>query len=245
MDGLKNCAVVIPAYNESATIVRLVQQCLEHTPHVIVVDDGSQDGTADLLVDCPVTLVRHKENRGKGESLIAGFQAALRQGADWIITLDGDGQHRPEDIPSFLDAALQHPSHIIIGSRAHDRAAFPLARYRANRFADFWISWASGCPTMDSQSGFRLYPRSVVEKVLSQNDNVGGFVFESEVLIRAAWAGHNNLAIPIPALYSGTMQRESHFRPVADITKIVLMVAGKLLSRWMYPEGLVRVLRAK
>ena len=233
-------AIVIPALDEAGTIADLARRALAQTPHVIVVDDGSRDGTAAALADLPVTLLRHETTRGKGASLADGFREALTLDVRAAITLDGDGQHRPEDIPSFVTKALREPGTIVIGSRAADRASFPPAPYRANRVADFWISWASGYLVDDSQSGFRLYPREVLERVAAPSSRARSFVFESEMLINAARAGFRSRSVPIPALY-GETTRGSHFRPVLDIVRIVIMVAGKLLAWWMYPLGLYRV----
>ena len=241
-------AIVIPALNEAHTIVDLAQRALVYSRHVIVVDDGSSDGTAELLSELPVTVLRHTSTQGKGASLVTGFREALKREVWAVVTLDGDGQHRPEDLPKFLARAGQEAGQkkdkIIIGSRLADKAEFPLERYRANRFADFWISWASGHLIEDSQSGFRLYPRLVLESVRARADRHHGFVFESEILINAARKGYRCAAVAIPALYHGATRRKSHFRPVADILRIVRMVAGKLLSRGMYPQGLYRVFRA-
>lgn len=234
-------AVVIPAYNEARSIANLVKRALQQVPLVIVVDDASQDETAALLADLPVVLLRHRENLGKGAALAKGFRSALARGAKSVVTLDGDGQHRPEDIPRLVVRARQLPGRIIIGSRAADRDAFPRSRYVANRVADFWISWAAGQNIDDSQSGFRLYPREVLETVAA--DHHKRFVFESELLIDAVRQGVGTEAVPIPALYDSAKLRPSHFRPVADIAAIVIMVAWKLLSRGLYPWGLYAMLR--
>ncbi len=236
-------AVVIPALNEASTIADLVRRTLAYTQNVIIVDDGSSDGTPDLLSGLPVTVLRHTANKGKGASLVTGFRAALELNVCAVVTLDGDGQHRPEDIPKLLARAKQEQDKIVIGSRLTDRAGTPPARYRANRVADFWISWASGHLIEDSQSGFRLFPRRVLESVQAQYNRRRGFVFESEFLINAGHAGYSTVSVPIPALYRGVVRRDSHFRPIVDIARIVVMVAGKLLSSWMYPEGLFQVFR--
>lgn len=234
-------AVVIPAYNEAATIRDLVQRTLAQVSQVIVVDDASSDGTGDLLAGMPVTLLRHEVNRGKGASLVTGFREALKREVTAVVTLDGDGQHRPEDIPKFLAKAREARGVIVIGSRRAGKQNQPRLNYRLNRIADFWISWASGYPIEDSQSGFRLFPREVLEKVEAKHSRRHSFVFESEMLINAARAGYRSCAITIPTLYKDVMQRPTHFRP-ADLTWIILMVASKLLTRWMYPQGLYHYL---
>lgn len=243
MTVLEKVFVVIPAYNEARTIADLVQRVLEVTVDVIVVDDGSTDATAELVSKMPIRLIHHKTNHGKGESLMTGFRAALESGADAVVTIDGDGQHPPETITALIERAREAPGCIVTGNRLHDPDSIPKARYRANRQANFWISWASGHAIDDSQCGLRLYPRAVLEKVVARPLRHGGFVFESEILIDAAAAGHRTVSVPIPALYDKEAMRPSHFRPVADIVLIVIMVAGKLLRRGMYPAGLIASLR--
>ena len=234
--------IIIPAYNEVKTIRSLAMDALALCSKVIVVDDGSSDRTAEALYGLPVTLLTHQVNQGKAASLRTAFRYALERNAKCAISLDGDGQHCLSDAAGLLRAWSRHPQRIIIGSRLHDRAQFPPARYRANRFACFWISWAAGHPIADSQSGFRVYPCEVMRLALTDKVNSGRFTFESEILIVAARQGHPTLAMAIPSSYP-VNARPSHFRPVADIAKIVVMVAGKLLQQGMAPLGLWRSLK--
>jgi hypothetical protein len=234
--------IAIPAYQEAGTIRKLAQEALTHCPNVIVVDDGSSDGTAAQLDGLPVTLLAHTGNQGKAASLRTAFRYALTQHARCVIALDGDGQHDPADAPGLLAAWQCHPERIVIGSRLHDRAQFPPARYRANRFACFWISWAAGHPIADSQSGFRVYSAGVMHIALQGKVCGSRFTFESEILIEAARQGHATLAVAIPGRYPANARR-SHFRPVLDIAKIVVMVAGRLLRYGMAPLGLWRSLQ--
>lgn len=234
--------IAVPAYQEAATIRRLAQEALAQCPRVIVVDDGSSDGTPTQLQGLAVTLLTHPENQGKAASLCTAFAFALAQGARCVIALDGDGQHDPADAPGLLAAWQRHPERIVIGSRLHDRAQFPPARYRANRFACFWISWAAGHPIADSQSGFRAYSREVMRIALEGKVRGSRFTFESEILIEGAKRGHSTLAVAIPGCYPANA-RPSHFRPVVDIAKIVLMVGRDLLRNGMAPRGLWRSLQ--
>ena len=233
--------IAIPAFQEAGTIAGLARSALAQSPNVLVVDDGSSDGTADQLRGLPVTLLTHAHNRGKAASLRTAFAHALAQGARCVIAMDGDGQHDPADAPLLLAAWQRQPQRIVIGSRLHDRSQFPLARWRANRFACFWISWAAGHPIADSQSGFRAYPAAVMQLALGRGARGSRFTFESEVLIEAARHGHPTLAVAIAGRYPANA-RPSHFRPVWDITKIVLMVGGRLLRTGMAPIGLWRSL---
>lgn len=234
--------IAIPAYQEAGTIRALARDALACCPRVIVVDDGSQDGTSSQLQDLPVTLLVHPTNQGKAASLRTAFAFALAQGARCVVALDGDGQHDPADAPGLLAVWERQPDRIVIGSRLHDRAQFPPARYRANRFACFWISWAAGHPIADSQSGFRVYPHQVMRIALDPRVRGSRFTFESEILIEAARRGHTTLAVAIPGRYPANA-RPSHFRPVVDIAKIVLMVARNLLRSGMAPLGLWRSLQ--
>jgi glycosyltransferase involved in cell wall biosynthesis len=235
-------AAVIPAFNEARTIRDVAERTLQHVPFVIVVDDGSTDGTGAALAGLAVTLLSNEQNRGKAVSLAKGAEYAFARGARAILTLDGDGQHRPEDIPRLVAAHDRDPRAIIIGSRLHDRDRIPRDRYLANRFANFWIAWAAGQPIADSQSGFRVYPAALLQEGRPRLDRASGFVFESEILIDAGRRDVRLINVPISAIYPARARR-SHFRPVLDIAQITRMVAWKLLSSGLYLPGLVRSLQ--
>jgi glycosyltransferase involved in cell wall biosynthesis len=233
-------AIVIPAYNEAATIREVAAAAAQFAP-VYVVDDGSRDDTAARLQDAPVTLLRHEVNRGKAASLWHGAMQALAAGAEAVITLDGDGQHRPAEIPQLVEQAEANPGHIVIAARLRNRDATPPLRLFGNRFANFWISWAAGCRIADSQSGFRLYPAELLRQIELNLDAEHSFVFESEVLIAAADAGFRCTHVEIEALYPAG-NRKSHYRPARDTYYIVRMVARRLALRGFYPTGLLRSL---
>jgi len=235
--------LVISAYNEAATIRKLAQQALELCPRVIIVDDHSRDHTIAELDGLKVVLLKNEINRGKAACLLRAFSYAEEHRARCVITLDGDGQHNPYDAEKLLSAWLHQPRHLVIGARLHDKSHFPIGRYYANCVARFWISWAAGHPIADSQSGFRAYPIEAVRIALQGTATGTRFTFESELLIEVALADITTVAVAIPGHYP-TNARPSHFRPVVDIVKIILMVAGKLLRQGMAPRGLINSLKS-
>lgn len=230
--------VVIPAYNEATTIRDVVERTLVQAETVIVVDDGSTDGTSSQLRDLPIVLIVNERNEGKAASIWRGAEEALRRGAGGIVTIDGDGQHDPEDLPRMFRAAALRPSAIIVGARLHARKAIPLERYLANRLANFWIAWAAGRPIEDSQSGFRYYPAAVFEALDVRHDRASSFVFESEVLIAAARSGIELAFVPVSVRY-GNAARPSHLHPVFDIGRIAAMLARRLIGTRFDPRGVL------
>lgn len=234
--------IVIPAYNEARTIRGLAEAALALCVRVLVVDDGSSDGTAEQLQGLPLTVLRHPVNMGKAAGLRTAFRHVLALGASCVVTIDGDGQHDPRDAVKLLAVWRRQPERLVIGSRLHDRAHIPRARYFGNRTACFWISWAAGHPIADTQSGFRVYSRAVMEIALEDCASCSGFTFESEVIIAAAHRGHRTLAVTIGACYPADA-RPSHYRPGPDTMKIIAMVAAHLLAKGLYPQGLWRSLQ--
>jgi len=232
-------AVVIPAYNEDATIHDIVTRALAYSSLVVVVDDGSTDHTVTKLKGLPIELIKNKDNQGKAASLWKGIQTARHYNVNYIVTLDGDGQHAPEDIPKLLAKSEELPKNIIIGARLADKSVIPTKRYYANRIANFWIAWAAGYSISDSQSGFRVYPSELFDDLDISTSKRDSFVFESEIIIKASQRGIRCTAVAIPAVYAENA-RPSHFRGARDITFITLMVGSSLISRGFYPQGLYR-----
>lgn len=217
--------VLIPCLNEEAAIRPVVESVLALGAPVIVIDDGSDDRTPEIVASLPVTLLRHDERRGKGEALRRGFREALRQGYDAVLTMDGDGQHLASDIPRIVAAAAQYPGHIVIGARLLDREQQPKGRRRANAVADWGISWACAQPIADTQSGQRWYPRAALDLVeLPAQD----FVFEAAILIAASREkGIGVVSVPIASRYHGEF-RLSHFKPVGDVTRITTYTIARI-----------------
>jgi len=218
--------VLIPCLNEEAAIRGVVESVLALGAPVIVIDDGSDDHTPDVVAALPVTLLRNTQRRGKGEALRRGFREALRQGYEAVVTMDGDGQHLARDIPRIVAAAARYPDHIVIGARLLDRQQQPGGRRRANAVADWGVSWACAQPVADTQSGQRWYPRVALELVDLPAEN---FVFEAAILILASREkGIGVVSVPIASRYHGQF-RPSHFNPVRDVTRITVYTIGRVV----------------
>ena len=228
----RDIAIVIPALNEALRIRDVVEGALAQCPNVILIDDGSDDGTADRVADLPVTVIRHATRMGKGAGLRDGFAEAMRQGRHGVISMDGDGQHSADDIPRLLEAANAYPEHIIIGARLRKRSRQPTYRRIANEFGDWGIAIACGFRISDTQSGQRFYPASVC----ALGDIPGeDFVYEAQILISASrLLGVRCVSVPIESRYQaagGPVQfRKSHFRPLRDLWRITSHVVGQVIA---------------
>jgi glycosyltransferase involved in cell wall biosynthesis len=240
-------AVVIPAFNEALRIREVAEDALGHCPNVILVDDGSDDGTADAVAGLPVTVLRHARRMGKGAALRDGFAEALRRGFDAVVAMDGDGQHSGADIPRLLSTANRFAGWIVIGARLRKRANQPLYRRLANQFGDWGIAWGTGYQVADSQSGQRLYPAEVCRLGCS---GIPGedFVFEAQIVMSAAQLlGTRCVSVPIEARYNQVHGaphfRPSHFRPLRDLWRITSHIVSQCLRRGGLWEAHRRVRR--
>lgn len=224
-----NIWIVIPVFNEAATVGEVVREARRHGP-VLVVDDGSGDASARVAVAAGAEVIGHARRLGKGQALRTGLTAAGRRGASHVVTLDGDGQHAPGDVPTLLAAARQAPDAIIVGSRVGvdgEAPEVPSERLNAIRVASFFVTWASGLSLRDTQSGFRVYPLSALDGLALRR---GGFVLETEVLVEAAARSLPVLEVPITVIPRAA--RRSRFRPVADGVSIGVYLAGRVVRRW-------------
>ncbi len=219
---------LIPAYNLSRTIPQVVRLTRRHLPTVLVVDDGSQDETAHLARESGATVLRIPKNQGKGWALRCGFKHLLKEPWEGIITLDGDLQHDPAEIPKLIEEYDKTKPNIVIGSRMAEAEKIPVIRYWTNRVGVFFISWAAGQPLADTQSGFRLYRREVLESIplwTSRYDT------ESEILIKAGMRGMKITCVPIKTIYYEDELNCSSFRPVPDTTLICMVFLKSLFWR--------------
>jgi len=203
--------VIIPTYNESSSIGGLVERIRSHRIDVVVIDDGSSDDTASIASGCQAVVLKNTQNIGKGASLIKGFDYAISKGYDAVLTMDGDGQHLPEDIPAFLAAANTPAGYgIIIGNRMSRVENMPLIRIITNMFMSWLISGIAHQKIPDSQCGFRLISKNVLEKIKLHTRN---FEMESEILIEASREGFSITSVPIQSIYNNA---HSHIHPVRD-----------------------------
>ena len=230
---------VIPAFNEAATIEAVVLATLPYVDHVIVVDDGSADETASLATAAGATVLHHEINRGKGGSLVSGIERALELGAAAIVTLDADGQHDPATISGLLSALAGSPDDLVLGARVVDRANMPRGRRWGNAQGNFWLSWATGQPLPDSQSGLRAASAGLWRLILAHCHRHRRFVFESAALIATARSGAMIRHVPVAAIYRPGA-RPSHYRPARDTLPIIAMVTLELMGRGLAPLDLLR-----
>ena len=210
MDWRAQCAAVIPCLNEARTIGALVQAVHNHLPTVIVVDDGSSDDTAALAQKAGAEVLRVPNTGGKGAALQTGWRHAHARGFTWALTLDGDGQHAPEEIPKFFCAAEHTSAALVVGNRMAETAAMPWLRRAVNRWMSRWLSAAAGQALPDSQCGFRLMDLRVWASLPITSAH---FEIESDVLLAFVRAGQKVEFVPVRAIYKA---EQSKIHPARD-----------------------------
>ena len=207
-------AVVIPVYNHGQAVAAVVEKAMRLSLPVFVVDDGSTDSTRETIAPLGgIHLLRHAENKGKGAALLTGFAEASKI-ADWAITMDGDGQHHPEDALNLISAIPAGRRPIMVGMRTGMAGKHvPWTSRFGRKFSNFWVRISGGPAMTDSQSGFRIYP---LPEAMNLDVKARRFQFEVEILVRAAWANIPIIEVPVRVSYAGGQQRISHFRPFVD-----------------------------
>jgi glycosyltransferase involved in cell wall biosynthesis len=213
-------AVIIPAFNAALTLEPVVNAAREQIATVVVVDDGSVDGTSDVAAKAGAIVLKHEVNRGKGAALKTGFKWACGQDLDGVITLDADGQHLPREIPKFIACHDATGGDLIIGGRAHLFGQMLPRRRMANRFSAWTIAFASGTDITDSQSGYRFYSTRLLRTLRLRSE---GFAMESEVIVRAGRGGFKVLTTPIDLGFVDGLST-SHYKPLKDTLTIAAVV---------------------
>ena len=215
-------AAVIPAYNEEKHIGDVVRRTRQKLDDVLVVDDGSADKTAEHAREAGAEIIVHEINRGKGETIKTGLRHWMERQADFVIILDADGQHRPEEIDRFVAAALSADEpKLVLGSRMNDLSSMPLVRRIVNRWMSDQISALCGQRIPDTQCGFRLLHQQLIPELLGGSER---FDYETEMLIIASRKGFRIGSVPISTVYSDEV---SSIHPVRDTIRFF-----KLMRRY-------------
>ena len=214
-------AIVIPALNAEPSVGAVVRGCLEQLPDVVVVNDGSTDGTAAAAANAGAIVLQHAVRCGKGGAMKTGFAWALERGFDGVIGVDADGQHLPSEIPKLLRCREESGADLVIGGRSHLFAQMLPRRRMANRFSTWAIAKFSRTPITDSQCGFRLYSSRLLRGVRLRAE---GFDMDSEVVVRAGLGGFKIAMTPIDMGFVDGIST-SHYRAVTD----TLRIAGTVL----------------
>lgn len=216
-----NYGAVVPAYNPGDALAQLLEGVKSHIPadQIVVVDDGSVDGTMHRAEAAGVHLVRHETNRGKGEALKSGFEYLLSvEGIDAVFTIDADGQHDPEEIPLFVEAYRAGRGDLLVGNRMGERAGMPRIRVLTNIATSAVVSALARCRIEDSQSGYRLIRADVIRKIDLVTSR---YETESEILIKSSRVGARISSIPIRTIYGS---EESTIHPFRDTIRFFVLV---------------------
>lgn len=216
--------VIIPCYNVGPRCIPVIREASRHVGRVLAIDDGSTDETRASIRQSGAELVAFERNRGKGFALLEGFSVALLdERIKVIMTLDGDGQHDPREIPTLLAAFSAGAGDLIIGARAGPWKAMPLKRRLANRCSSFLISKLCGQPLPDSQSGFRLISRPALERLLPSL-RPGRYEMETQMLILASREGCRIASVPVSTIYSDSALAASSFHPFRDTLLVARVI---------------------
>lgn len=211
--------ILIPSYNEEQTIGGIIREIKERGHDIVVVDDGSTDDTGKVAAQNGATVIRHAENLGKGASLKYGFDYLLGLKAfDAVIIMDGDGQHSPADIQKFISHAREHSVDIIVGNRMRRTKNMPFIRMVTNRLMSLFLSIMCKQNIPDTQCGFKLIKRRVLEAITLESKN---YDFDSEVLILASKKHFKISSVPIDTIYKGEL---SYINPLKDTFRFIGLI---------------------
>jgi glycosyltransferase involved in cell wall biosynthesis len=211
-------AAVIPAYREEKHIGEVVLRTRAQLDHVLVVDDGSKDKTAESARAAGAEVIVHPENRGKGESIKTGLRHWLDRQFEFVVILDADGQHRPEEIERFLRTAASDGAMLLIGNRMNDVVRMPRLRRIVNRYMSRKISRVCGQEIPDTQCGFRMLHRNLIPEVFG---GTARFDYETEMLFILSRKGFPIRSVPISTVYSDEV---SSIHPLRDTIRFMQLM---------------------
>jgi glycosyltransferase involved in cell wall biosynthesis len=218
---LASVGIVVPAFNAEETLPSLLSRIVLIVPpsRVIVVNDGSTDSTRDIAARFCVTVVDHEINQGKGRALQSGFDAALMNSSiASVITLDADLQHKPEDIPAFIESGCKLQSDIVLGWRKRIHTGMPIQRILSNSITSSLVGLRTGRVILDSQCGYRLIARPVIETIRLE---ASGFEAETEFLIKSAKRGFSIGFVPIETIYNGEASHMRHMQTTLNFVHVL------------------------
>ncbi|MBI4833075.1 MAG: glycosyltransferase family 2 protein [Candidatus Lindowbacteria bacterium] len=225
-------AAIIPCYNVGALCAPVLEETRKYVDAIIAVNDGSTDDTAVYLSKAAVEVLTHERNAGKGVALITAFEHFLSspdfRDYDTVLTLDGDGQHNPNEIRRLLDAYAANPDSIIVGTREVDRPDIGFRHRWGNIISRYFISKACGQYIPDTQSGFRVFSREAL-RAIKPHLRPGRYETETAFLILAARAGYRVVPIEISTIYTDETERVSSFNPYLDTYLVFKVVARSIL----------------
>lgn len=208
-EQIKIC-IIVPAYQEAKRIGEVVRAIRRHVSWVLVVDDGSSDETARMAEEAGAVVMRHEQNRGKGEALKTGFEYAQKTDCDLVVTMDADGQHDPDDPPRFIDAYRRTGIPVLLGNRMGARSQMPLIRRLTNRIMSWMISRTMRQYIPDTQCGYRLFRRDVLPFLAAESPR---FAAESEMLLHLAERHFRIDNVRVKTIYR---DERSKIKPIAD-----------------------------
>lgn len=206
----------IPAYNEEKTIAKVVLQVKKYVDKVLVCDDGSTDITSEIAESLGVIVVRHERNLGKGAALRSSFNAGQKIGADVLVTLDGDDQHDPEEIPKLVEPILRGEADVVIGCRFPFNDSITARRRWGNRVLNFFTNLSAGGAARDTQSGFRAYSRMALNVIDVTEDGLGA---DSQIFIDAKEKDLKIVEVPVSTRYPRDVKtsKKNFLRQGSDI----------------------------
>lgn len=215
-------AALIPAFREERTIADVARRAHRQLDLVMVVDDGSPDETEVEAAKSGATVIRHPKNQGKGAAIKTGLrELTARANVEYIVILDGDGQHLPEEIPAFLEEANRSGAEMIVGNRMADTRTMPRVRRLTNETMSRMISGLVGQEVPDTQCGFRMFSRKLAAAFMDSPSSK--FDFETEMLAITSRRGCRIAAAPVSTVYG---EEKSKIHPVRDTVRFL-----KLMSR--------------
>jgi glycosyltransferase involved in cell wall biosynthesis len=206
---MNSVCILIPAYHEELKIGEVVESASKYG-EVVVVDDGSLDQTFHVAKRYGAHVIRHPINQGKGAAIQTGLNYFLKGSWEGLILMDGDGQHDPHEIPRFIEACQDKSVMMMIGNRMHKAHKMPRIRKLTNWLMSKILSIVAGISVKDSQCGFRLLRRDLVQRINLKSTK---FEIESEILIEAARFTKGILSVPVSSIYG---DEKSKIRPVQD-----------------------------